>query len=174
MGDMVRRRASLLLSLFLLGCGGEAKPPVWPGSSLPKGDASSGTGVNAMSASAGALYDQALDAFVAHDKASDWNDEAYAAVAKKFDEAAAAQGGKLPPASFNAGLAYQRCNDDKNALARFKGSLEDDPKFHHARAQLALYRSTGQMAAGRPRSSSSSKPSSTRSSQTWARSSASR
>src|SRR5262249_49164580 len=69
-----------------------------------------------------------------------WNDETCASVAKMF-EAAASDGpsGKLPEATFDAGLAYQRCGNDKEAKARFEKALADDPKFHNAKAQLALY-----------------------------------
>jgi len=84
-------------------------------------------------------FNTALDSFVEHDKANDWSDANCAAVAKLFDEAVAAQKGKFAQATFNAGLAFQRCNDDKNAKAKFEQALKDDPKFHHARAQLALY-----------------------------------
>src|SRR6202012_3206421 len=35
--------------------------------------------------------------------------------------------------------AYQRCGDDKEAKAHFQQALADEPKFHYARAQLALY-----------------------------------
>ena len=48
-------------------------------------------------------------------------------------------GGKFPEATYDAGLAYQRCGDDKEAKAHFQQALSDDPKFHYARAQLALY-----------------------------------
>jgi len=51
----------------------------------------------------------------------------------------ASQKGRFAQATFNAGLSFQRCNDDKNAKAKFEQVLKDDPKFHHARAQLALY-----------------------------------
>ncbi|HEY2513959.1 MAG TPA: hypothetical protein VGI39_23995, partial [Polyangiaceae bacterium] len=40
---------------------------------------------------------------------------------------------------YNAGLAYQRCDDEKNAKDLFEKALQDDPKFHYARAELALY-----------------------------------
>ena len=47
--------------------------------------------------------------------------------------------GKFPEAIYDAGLAYQRCGNDKDAKAHFQQALADDPKFHYARAQLALY-----------------------------------
>ena len=85
-------------------------------------------------------FNQALDAFNAHDKANDWNDQGCADIAKQFESAASVNaGGKFPEATYDAGLAYQRCNDDKDAKAHFQQALSDDPKFHYARAQLALY-----------------------------------
>jgi tetratricopeptide (TPR) repeat protein len=85
-------------------------------------------------------FNQALDAFNAHDKANDWSDPSCAASAKEFEGAASANaGGKFPEATYDAGLAYQRCGDDKEAKAHFQQALSDDPKFHYARAQLALY-----------------------------------
>ncbi|MGH7327724.1 MAG: tetratricopeptide repeat protein, partial [Polyangiaceae bacterium] len=47
--------------------------------------------------------------------------------------------GKFPEALYNAGLAYQRCGDDKDAKAQFQNALQQEPKFHYARAELALY-----------------------------------
>ena len=86
-------------------------------------------------------FNKALDAFIAHDKANDWSDAACADVAKQFDEAVSKQSnGKFAEATFNAGIAYQRCGDDKNARAHFEKALQDDPKFHGARAQIALYK----------------------------------
>jgi tetratricopeptide (TPR) repeat protein len=71
---------------------------------------------------------------VDHDKKNDWNDDVCKDVASQFEAV-----GRNAQALFNAGLAYQRCNDDKDAKARFEQSLQADPKFHHARAALALY-----------------------------------
>jgi tetratricopeptide (TPR) repeat protein len=85
-------------------------------------------------------FKTALDAFIAHDKAGDWNDAACTDVASRFQSAAREQkSGKFPEATFNAGLAYQRCGKDKEARAAFQQAITDDPKFHHARVQLALY-----------------------------------
>jgi tetratricopeptide (TPR) repeat protein len=85
-------------------------------------------------------FNGALDALNGHDKANDWNDQACGEVAKQFDGAASANpNGKFPEATYDAGLAYQRCGDDKDAKAHFQQALADEPKFHYARAQLALY-----------------------------------
>jgi tetratricopeptide (TPR) repeat protein len=85
-------------------------------------------------------FNGALDALNGHDKANDWNDQACGDVAKQFDGAASANpNGKFPESTYDAGLAYQRCGDDKDAKAHFQQALADEPKFHYARAQLALY-----------------------------------
>ena len=65
------------------------------------------------------------------------------AIAKQFLDAATKQKSEMkhdfPEALYNAGLAYQRCNKDAEAKAQFQAALDIDPKFHHARVQLALY-----------------------------------
>lgn len=111
-------------------CGGGDKP-------APKTAAGGKTGPSGapvLSKDAQAKFNAALDLFVEHDRKNDWTTASCAEVASKFDEV-----GQNAQASFNAGLAYQRCNDDKNAKAKFDASLQIDPKFHHARAQIALY-----------------------------------
>ena len=127
-------RASLagLLVVTTAACGGGDKPSPKTGA-----DGKGGGGGNKpaeLSKDAQAKFNAALDLMIEHDKKNDWNNEACADVAKKFDEV-----GRNAPAAFNAGLAYQRCNDDKNAKAKFEAALQADPKFHHARAQIALY-----------------------------------
>jgi len=92
----------------------------------------------AVNESAKEKFQAALDAFNAHDKAGDWNESACGEVAKMFDSSASAQG-KFPEATFDAGLAYQRCKNDNEAKSRFQKALGDDPKFHYAKVQLALY-----------------------------------
>lgn len=118
--------------LLTAACGGGAESPT------PKtGADGKKTGAPAaaeMSKDAQAKFNAAVDLFVEHDKKNDWSSESCAEVAKKFEEV-----GKNAQAIFNAGLAYQRCNDDKNAKAKFEAALQADPKFHHARAQIALY-----------------------------------
>jgi tetratricopeptide (TPR) repeat protein len=84
-------------------------------------------------------HKSAIDTFVEHDRAGDWNEGTCAAVAKAFDDIAE-KGALVAEASFNAGLAFQRCNDDANAKARFERAVKADAKNPHARAQLALYR----------------------------------
>jgi tetratricopeptide (TPR) repeat protein len=127
--------ASILVTVAACGGGGGAEGP-----KVPKGGANgAGTPAAEVSKDAAVKFNAGLDAFIEHDKANDWNDANCSAVAKLFEEAVSAQKGRFAQATFNAGMAYQRCNDDKNAKARFEQVLKDDPKFHHARAQLALY-----------------------------------
>ena len=131
------KRITTLLSAGLLAltaaCGGGDKPSPKTGAD---GKTAGGGGgeAPAMSKDAQAKFNAALDQFIEHDKKNDWNADACADVAKRFDEV-----GKNAQAIFNAGLAYQRCNDDKNAKAKFDAALQADSKFHHARAQIALY-----------------------------------
>lgn len=125
-----------LLSAVACGGGGGGDPKV-PGTS---GGTSGGSPApENVSKDAQAKFNAGLDAFIEHDKANDWNEANCAKVAGLFDDAVAAQKGHFAQATFNAGLAFQRCNDDAKAKAKFDQALKDDPKFHHARAQLALY-----------------------------------
>lgn len=125
--------------LILTACGGGEQPPPKTGGDVKKPGPTGSAPAADVNKDAQAKFNAALDAFIEHDKANNWNDEACKDVAKKFDDAVSSQGGKFAQATFNAGLAFQRCNDDKNAKDRFQKALADDPKFHHARAQLALY-----------------------------------
>jgi tetratricopeptide (TPR) repeat protein len=123
-----------------VGCGGgaakEEEPKAPPTSrATPVAAASPAVEVGARE-----KFNAALDAFNAHDKANDWNDQTCGDTAKLFTSAASTQSsGRFPEAQYDAGLAYQRCGDDKDAKARFQQALADDDKFHFARAQLALY-----------------------------------
>src|ERR1700682_913465 len=126
-----------LASLVALGCGGGGNK----GAETPS-DKGGGAVVNGVTTRVdeGALkkFNAALDALNGHDKTNDWNDQTCADTAKMFEVAASAQG-KFPEATYDAGLAYQRCGNDKEAKAHFDKALADEPKFHFARAQLALY-----------------------------------
>ena len=133
---MKRITTLLTAGLFALtaACGGGGdKPSPKTGADGKKAGGAAGE-APALSKDAQAKFNAALDQFIEHDKKNDWNTDSCSDVAKKFDEV-----GKNAQAIFNAGLAYQRCNDDKNAKAKFESALQADPKFHHARAQLALY-----------------------------------
>ncbi len=126
-----------LCTLVGLGCGGGAKEAK-TGGTTGKGDAVGAPAVVAQKALD--QFNAALDALNSHDKANDWNDQTCGDVAKQFQAATSANAnGKFPEATYDAGLAYQRCGDDKDAKAQFQQAISDDPKFHYARAQLALY-----------------------------------
>ena len=128
--------AGLLTTAIACGGGGGAVKPVNTGK--PTGP-TTGTG-EALNKEAENKFNGALDALVAHDNARDWTEASCGEVAKRFESAASDQpSGKFPEATFNAGLAYQRCGKDAEAQDHFKKALSDNPKFHHARAQLALY-----------------------------------
>ena len=121
-----------------LGCGGgnkEAKE------ATTEREANGPVGVSApVQKAALERFNAALDTFNGHDKTNDWNDQTCGETAKAFEGAASAQSsGKFPEATYDAGLAYQRCGNDKEAKGHFQQALSDDPKFHFARAQLALY-----------------------------------
>ena len=80
-------------------------------------------------------FNAAVELFVAHDAKNDWTPAVCAEVARAFDAVP-----RSAQALFDAGLAYQRCHDDRNAQAKLEAALAVDPKLHHARAELALYR----------------------------------
>jgi len=126
-------------ALTSAGCGGGGKEPETPAGKGGEAGPKTATGTTVTKA-AEDKFNDALEAFNAHDKANDWNDAACSDMASKFQAAASEQkGGKFPEATYNAGLAYQRCGADDKAKALFEQALTDDPKFHNARAQLALY-----------------------------------
>lgn len=121
-----------------LGCGGAAPEAKTGGvESHPAPSHAGEAPVTVVSANAREKFDAALDAFNGHDKANDWNDASCAESAKQFEAASSSQ--KFPEATYDAGLAYQRCGNDKEAKSHFQKALDDEPKFHYARAQLALY-----------------------------------
>jgi tetratricopeptide (TPR) repeat protein len=116
--------------LLVAACGGSDKPtPKTGADGKPIAGKPAELGKDAQ-----AKFNAAVEVMVEHDKKNDWNDEFCKEVASQFEAV-----GKNAQALFNAGLAYQRCNDDKNARSRFEQALQADPKFHHARAQIALY-----------------------------------
>ena len=125
-----------LLAAVATGCGGGGGKVETPAGKNTGPKTATGEAVTQVAADA---FNVAIESFTQHETALDWNDAVCADVAKKFDAAVANQKGKFPEATFNAGLVWQRCSNDKEALPRFKQALADDPNFHHARAQLALY-----------------------------------
>ncbi len=137
---MIRKALPIVALFVLAACGGggaEGKPPATAAGKPTGPTNATGTPVDAAAQN---KFQAALESFAAHDKANDWSDAVCADVASKFLAAAAEQkSGKFPEAIFDAGLAHQRCGNDKEARGKFQEALAADPKFHHARAQLALY-----------------------------------
>ncbi|HET9953340.1 MAG TPA: hypothetical protein VFQ61_02490, partial [Polyangiaceae bacterium] len=129
------------LLLALQACGGSASgsiktlSPDKVGGKDAKG--------NAVSKEAAANFDQALQAFLEHDKKQDWAEGTCTSVAKMFEDAGSTQksdtGRAFPEALYNAGLAYQRCGKDEEARAQFQAANSADAGFHRAAAQMALY-----------------------------------
>jgi tetratricopeptide (TPR) repeat protein len=125
-------------ALSQVGCGGGKEPETPVGKAGPTGPKTAAG--ETVTKAAEDKFNDALEAFNAHDKANDWNDAACSDMASKFSAAASEQkGGKFPEATYNAGLSYQRCGNDAQAKGLFEKALSEDPKFHNARAQLALY-----------------------------------
>ncbi len=128
----------MLVGAFGLGCGGGHKEA--EGAVEATSGGHGGPAPVVVQKAAIERFNAALDVLNGHDKANDWNDQTCAESAKAFEAAASAQAsGKFPEATYDAGLAYQRCGNDKDAKSRFQQALADEPKFHFARAQLALY-----------------------------------
>jgi len=131
----------VLTAVVVVGCAGVGCGGAGEGESAkhPKSEAA-GLGSAPVVRKAVDRFNAALEAFNAHDKANDWNEAACSDAAKQFEDAADSNAsGRFPEAKYDAGLAYQRCGNDKEAKAHFQQALADEPKFHHARAQLALY-----------------------------------
>lgn len=137
----VKSVATLGLLVGLVGCGGgagsgEAKAPAHPSGQKDRSG-------HMVSQAAKQGFEKALDGFAAHDKAGDWSEGICKSVAQEFLDASAEQkkatNKELPEAIYNAGLAYQRCDDDAQARAQFEAAVKVDAGFHRARAQIALY-----------------------------------
>jgi len=129
---------AVLLGTMSLACGGGAQGKDAKAPDTAKGP--TGGPPAEVNKEAQDKFFAAIEVFNGHDKAGDWTDAACADTAAKFKAAAVEQkGGKFPEATFDAGLSWQRCGNDKEAKALFQQALADDPKFHHARVQLALY-----------------------------------
>jgi tetratricopeptide (TPR) repeat protein len=140
LGTLVVAAALTVGMTGAVGCGGGNKEAASPENESASAGGGGGGAAPAPKKAAQERFNAALDMLNGHDKAADWNDQACADTASAFEGAASSNpGGKFPEATYDAGLAYQRCNNDKEAKNRFQKALSDDPKFHFARAQLALY-----------------------------------
>lgn len=130
--------------LLATACGGAKGKGATTGGTAGGPKTVSGTEV---SAEAKNRFDAGLQKMVTHDKKSDWSDAVCTEVAADFTAAAEVQrknaekdaDKKFPEALYNAGLAYQRCSKDAEARAKFQAALTDDPGFHRAKVQVALY-----------------------------------
>jgi len=138
MRSMITPIAGALLALSLVACGN--KPGAKNG-----GDGKGGDTPDAkppVSTEVKNKYQNALEAFVEHDRKNDWSADVCSSSAKAFLEASEAnkkEGKELPEAIYNAGLSYQRCSNDDEAKKLFQQALSLDPKSHRAKTQLALY-----------------------------------
>jgi tetratricopeptide (TPR) repeat protein len=129
--------AAIAAAVVGTACGGGNKDNVIK---RPHGDGPVTAGGSSVDKPALDKFNAALDALNTHDKANDWNDATCGEVAKMFEAAVAAQSSnKFPEATYDAGLVWQRCGNDGQAKSHFQQALADEPKFHYARAQLALY-----------------------------------
>lgn len=126
-----------LLAFNLVACGGPKKVNNGPGPG--PGPTPDNPVVNEE---AKAQYQKLMDAFIDHDRKSDWTAEVCASMAKDFlaaNDMNKKGGQELVMAVYNAGLSYQRCNNDAEAKKLFQQALSIDPKSHRAKTQLALY-----------------------------------
>lgn len=138
MRNIAKISSILLLAVSVMACGKKPEPKT--GVNV-KGEDGKDTVVGAE---AQKNYDAALENFIKHDKAADWNDASCEESAQAFLRANEQNkkdlGGKeLAPAVYNVGLAYQRCNKDAEAKKYFAQALGIDGKFHRAKVQIALY-----------------------------------
>ncbi|MFO0762432.1 MAG: hypothetical protein U0359_38695 [Byssovorax sp.] len=129
------------LAVSVAACsGGSGTGPTTPTAKDQHGNTVTDSQGNAVTTAAANKFQTALDTMAQHDKAGDWNDASCTSTAQLFVEAAKEQGDKtFSEALYNAGLANQRCKKDDAAKGYFKQVLDKDPKFHRARAALALY-----------------------------------
>lgn len=133
------------IALLLVGCGGSATLNAKGQAELPASERSgfkTSTG-DQVHKEAAKGFDDALKTFVAHDKAFDWNESSCKDTADMFIKSSEVQQSAtkraFPAALYNAGLSYQRCEKDAEALQHFKQAVEADRSFHRAAAQIALY-----------------------------------
>jgi tetratricopeptide (TPR) repeat protein len=132
------------LMVQVTGCGGSAsvggKPVELPPTERSGFKTSTGDAVHKEAAKS---FDEALKAFVDHDKAFDWTEATCKEVAGMFTKSSdvqrSATNRSFPSALYNAGLSFQRCELSSEAQAQFQAAVDADKGFHRAAAQLALY-----------------------------------
>jgi lipoprotein NlpI len=124
--------------LFAVACGGSAPE-------AKSGDKALRTNEGKLVVSQKAQKDHgdALNDFIANEKAFSWNEEKCRSIAERFIRASKAQeddlGKPLPSALYNAGVAYMRCGMQDEAQTQFRAATDADGDFHRGRAQLALF-----------------------------------
>lgn len=91
-------------------------------------------------------FGQALTALSRHDRQNDWTDASCKKTARQFLLAAELmkrvekKRTEHLSARYNAALSYQRCSMSADAKKVLTSLLDDEPGFHRAAAQLAMYR----------------------------------
>jgi len=108
-------------------------------SSTPDAHTVGGKNGNALPPEVKVHYDEGIASVQELDRTNGWTPETCDKTAKMFLDAADKSKDFLATAVYNAGVAYQRCNDRVNASKYYKQVLDKDPKFHRARVQLALF-----------------------------------
>jgi len=140
MRSITRVAVAAVLLATTIGCGGGASGAAAQPAKDPLGKAVVDSKGNTVSVAAANKFKSGLDAMTQHDKAGNWSDATCSATAELFVDAAEEQGDKsFAEATYNAGLAWQRCKKDGEAKKYFQEALKQNPKFHPARVQVALY-----------------------------------
>ncbi len=134
-----RKLSALALGPLLLAwaCGGSGSEAKNPGSAKKDGEKV------VVSKAAEKAHRNALAEFVKHETASDWSEKSCRSVAADFiaanKEQMSAIGAPLPASLYNAGVAYMRCDLEKEAVEQFQAASAADRDFHRGRAQMVLF-----------------------------------
>lgn len=130
---------SLATLAFAAACGGSSGEADSPAGAAAKNK----QGRYVVAEEAKKEHSAALDTFIKHDRAFDWNEATCKDVAKQFISASekqeSATGKPLPTALYNAGVTYMRCGMEVEALQQYQAASNADPNFHRGRAQMALF-----------------------------------
>lgn len=125
----MRFAAIFAVGLLSIGCAGATRVAEGP-APPPDGPVKPPTVVEQRA------FDRVLDEFARHDRAGNWTEASCKALANAFLAAAKTRA----EAHYDAGLAYQRCNQHDNAQKEFQAALSLDPKLARAQAQVVLHR----------------------------------
>jgi tetratricopeptide (TPR) repeat protein len=92
-------------------------------------------------------FDEALRAFLEHERRGTWTREGCVEVAEKFEHASEgsrrAGTGEIPQALYDAGVALARCDLRAEARKRFERAAALDSGLFRARTQVAVHRAQG-------------------------------